>query len=95
MSYLTQTWEKRSVLHGEMVYSLLLHDEFAVIYDDSFYGFDGIVTAFSDEVLDFMGVVEGDWRREFDELFESGYDESFLLFRKLYKEYGVGMMISS
>ena len=92
MFYLTQEWEKRTLLNGEVNYLLLLHDEFAVIYDDSLWGFDGIVTAFADDTLDLMGVLQGDWRREFDEVFDEGLEASFNLFRELYREYGIGMM---
>lgn len=77
-----------------MLCKVLMHDEFAILYDDSFFGFDGIITAFSDEILDFMGILHGDWRREFDELFDEGYDECFKLFRDLYREYGMGMVLN-
>lgn len=96
MSYLTQEWEEQSVLNGSLVYSVLIDEEnaFAVVYDDSFFGFNGIVTAFSDETLGFMGVLEGDWRREFDEIHHLGYGPSLLLFRKLFSEYGIGMVLN-
>jgi hypothetical protein len=77
-----------------MICSVLIDEEFAILYDDSFFGFEGIITAFSDDVLDFMGVLQGDWRREFDERFDNGYDECFLLFRELYKEFGLGMVLN-
>ena len=95
MHYLTQDWQERSLLNGSFEYLLLMHDEYSVIYDDSLWGFSGIVTAFADEVLDIMGCLEGDWRREFDEVYDEGYESSFLIFRELYKEFGIGMMIYS
>lgn len=94
MYYLTQDWEERSLLGGELVYQLLINEDFAIVYDDSFVGFDGIVTAFSDEVLDFMGVLQGDWRREFDEIYDEGYGPAVELFRELYKEFGIGMILN-
>lgn len=93
MSYLTQIWETESLLGGLVNYRILKCDDFAILYDDSLHGFDGIVTAFSDEVLDMMGVLEGDWRREFDEIYDEGYEAAFFLFRELYSEYGIGMIL--
>lgn len=94
MSYLVQNW-REELLYGILDYSieLLEGEEHTIIYDNSFEGFDGIVTIFIDNGLGIMGCVEGDWRREFDEEFEKGYEASFLLFRSLYLEFGLEMVV--
>ncbi len=94
MSYLIQEW-REELLYGKSDYSvdLLEGENHTILYDDSFEGFDGIVTIFIDDSLGIMGCLEGDWRREFDEEFEEGYEASFRLFRSLYLEFGLEMVV--